>query len=112
VEICGEYRVPIKPRRRFPDGAVSLLQTLVVVVIVMTASVVVVIQIAVQIFLGRVFVRAPLLDFRLLTSRRSEVAILNIFALFLPVMMDIALILTDRARVVAHVLVVRRVRER
>src|SRR6202035_4334427 len=71
---------PISRRRGFT------LQTLVVVITVMTATVVAVIQVAVQISLRCSFVRSLFLDFRLLASRRTEIAIFQILALFLSVM--------------------------
>jgi hypothetical protein len=88
------------------------LQTLVVVVIVMMASVVVVIHIVVQIFLGRVLARAVTLDIRLLARRRAKIPMLEVFALFALVLMYVALVLMDRMRVVVHVLIVLRVRDR
>jgi hypothetical protein len=97
---------PISRRRGYT------LQTLLVVVIMMTATIVAVIQIAIQISLGVSFVRALLLNFRLLARRCTEIAIFQVLALFLSVMMDTALILPDLAGVVVHILIVRRMRER
>src|ERR1700722_4821762 len=96
---------PISRRRGYT------LQTLIVVVIVM-ATVIPAIQVAIQILLRFSFVRTLLLDFRLLARRRTKITVLQILALLLPVMMDAALVLTDLAGIVAHVLIVRRVRER
>jgi hypothetical protein len=48
----------------------------------------------------------------LFTSRGAEVAIFNVLALFPTVMMDVALILSDRVGVVAHIFIVRRMCER
>src|SRR5580692_1328294 len=87
---------PISRRRGFT------LQTLVVVITAMTATVVAVIQVAVQIPLRCSFVRSLFLDFRLLASRRTEISIFQILALFLSVMMDTALVVSNLACVVAH----------
>src|ERR1700693_1122931 len=88
------------------------LQTLLVVVIMMTATIVAVIQVAIQILLRFSFVRTLFLDFRLLARRRTEIAVLQVLALLLSVMMDPALVLSDLAGVVAHILIVRRMRDR
>jgi predicted membrane protein len=97
---------PISRRRGFT------LQTLVIVITAMTATVVAVIQVAVQISLRCAFVLSLFLDFRLLASRRTEIAIFQILALFLSVMMDTALVLSNLAGVVAQILIVRRMCER
>jgi hypothetical protein len=97
---------PISRRRGFR------LQTLVAVITAMTATVVAVIQVAVQISLRCSFVRSLFLDFRLLASRRTEIAIFQILALFRSVMMDTALVVSNLAGVVAHILIVRRMCER
>ena len=110
-EICEEYRVQKNRAADFSTARLTL-QTLVVVITAMTATVVAVIQVAVQIPLRCSFVRSLFLDFRLLASRRTEIAIFQILALFLSVMMDTALVLVDPTGIVAHILIVRRMCER
>jgi hypothetical protein len=69
-------------------------------------------QVVTQILLRSVFVRAALLDFQLLMGGRAEIAMLYVLALFLFVVIDTALVLTDLIRIVVHVLIVLRVRQR